>query len=176
MKWMIVLAVVILIVPSLIWYLICRLLIRYGQNEMRIADDKLARIEPRRMFNARISHREIINVWTVLMLTPTDGGSGFYLKTTNRDLKEGDTVGVAEMEELPDLAELLRSAQVRADDEHGHFIFAEDYRRLEGRVRQQRREAELMALFGQRLQLRGLAVILPVCLVIAGALLTVALH
>lgn len=176
MKWKIILALCILVGPALIWSAICSWLIRYGERGVKEADGKLSRIEPRKRFSAKISHREIINVWTVLMLTPEDGGTGFYLKTTNRNLQEGDTVGVVEMEELTDLAELLRSAQVRADDEHGHFIFAEDYSRLESRIRQQRKESEMLVSFGELFKARGLALILPVCIVIAGILLFLAFH
>ena len=167
MKWKIIAAVIILVVPALIWSRLCGLLMRYGEKGMKEADENLKRIEPRRVFPAKISHRELINVWTVLMLTPQDGSAGFYLKTANRTLKEGDTVEIAEMEELTDLAELLRSAQVRADDEHGHFIFSEDWQRLAGKLRAQRRESETLYAFGETLKARGLVLILPVCVLIA---------
>lgn len=176
MIWKIILALMILILPSLIWSAICNVLIRSGSNDIKAADEKLALIEPRRVFPAIVSNREIINVWTVLMLTPKDGSTGFYLKTVNRELKEGDTVEIVEMEELTDLAELLRSAQIHADDEHGHFIFAEDYHRLEGKIRTQRREAETLVALGQAMKARGLVVIIPVCLVIAGAFFYWAFH
>lgn len=176
MKWKILAAVIILVVPALIWSKLCGLLINSGKKGMKEADDNLKRIEPRRVFPAKISHREIINVWTVLMLTPLDGSAGFYLKTTNRTLNEGDTVEIAEMEELTGLAELLRSAQVRADDEHGHFIFSEDHQRLAGKLRAQRREAETLAAFGETLRARGLVLILPVCVLLAVILLVWAFH
>ena len=110
------------------------------------------------------------------MLTPKDGSTGFYLKTVNRELKEGDTVEIVEMEELTDLADLLRSAQIHADDEHGHFIFAEDYDRLVSKIRTQKREAEVLEAFGQTMKARGLVLIIPVCLVISGIILFWAFH
>ena len=176
MFWKIILALAVLILPALIWSRICGLLIRSGERGVKEADDTLIRIEPRRSFSATVSNREIINVWTVLMLTPNDGSTGFYLKTTNRQIKEGDTVGVVEMEELTDLAELLRSAQVHADDEHGHFIFAEDYQRLVGKVHTKRRESETVAAMGRAIKYRGLLAIVPVCVILAGIVLVWAFH
>ncbi|MBQ5334529.1 MAG: hypothetical protein J6Z45_01130 [Oscillospiraceae bacterium] len=176
MVWKIILALVILVLPALLWSAVCRVIIANGTSDVKSADENLALIEPRRVFSATVSNREIINVWTVLMLTPTDGSTGFYLKTTNRALKEGDTVGIVEMEELTDLKELLRSAQIHADDEHGHFIFAEDHSRLAGKLSQKRREGETLIALGQAMQLRGLLLILPVCAVIAGVLIFSAIH
>lgn len=164
MKTIIICAVIILI-PSLICWLICAGLKATATKLRSHAQELQKAFSNSRTFDAKVASTEILMGWTVVMLIPTDGKTGFYLKTTRRDIKEGTVFSCTEIPEHPEREFVLKNAQVKPDDS-GHFIFTSDYQRMMAKIKQEEHEGNQFLLFRRRVQLFWLFAVMPVCIII----------
>jgi len=161
-----IICVVIVLIPSVICWLICAGLNKAAKNCKQHAQQLIAAFSKARHFDAKVASTEILMGWTVLMLVPTDGKTtGFYLKTTRRDIKEGAVFSCTEIPEHPEREFVLKNAQIKPDDS-GLMIFTSDYERMMGKIRQEEAEGNQFLHFRQRVQMFWWFAVLPVCAII----------
>jgi hypothetical protein len=126
----ILIALVILVILTVIWCMISGSLIRYGQREINAVNEKISKMKAVKRFTATVVSTEILSGWSVLMCKPDDGSEGFYLKTTNRSITPNTRLGFVQFDDFPEKDEVLRSSQVRPDEEFGKRIPDYDYDRV----------------------------------------------
>ncbi|MBR5372860.1 MAG: hypothetical protein IK130_11680 [Oscillospiraceae bacterium] len=158
-----VICALIIAIPSIIVFIFAGLLKHLANKELKHAQELLNTFTKARHFDVKVASTEILMGWTVLMLVPTDGKTGFYLKTTRRDLKEGDILHCTEIPDHPERAELLKGSQIKPDDS-GFMVFQDDYNRLINKIRTQQSEGNSFLAFRQRLLEQWLIKILPACI------------
>ena len=169
-KWIII-ALLIVMIPIVLWNLICSALISYGEQEQKAADEKIKAVEPRKQFTATVVSTEILNVWSVLMCTADDGSEGFYLKTTDRSIKAGTVLPIVQLNDFPGMEELLRHCQVKPDEEFRNRITGMDHRRILDKLMSERDGAVYFIRLGYWLRKIGMSVVTPVCILAAAALI-----
>lgn len=169
-KWIFI-ALLILVIPSVIWCLISGAIIRYGQREITAVDDKIRKMQPVKRFTATVVSTEILGGWSVLMCKPDDGSEGFYLKTTDRSIKPDKRLGIVQIDDFPEKDEVMRSSQVRPDEEFGTRIPDFDYERVMNKLQGDISSGKYFVHLGSWLMKVGLLIIVPVCLIIGIALI-----
>lgn len=155
----------IIVIPAAVMFLIAGLMRAHAEKMRKHAEELRSVFSKARHFQAKIANTEILMGWTVLTLVPTDGKTGFYLKTTRRDAKEGEIIRCAEIPEHPERAVLLKSAQIKPD-ESGLMIFENDYERLMQKIQQEASEGGTFMMFRQHVLQIWLLKVLPICIVL----------
>ena len=155
---------------------ICNALIRYGKREAAAVEETIRNAQPRRKFSARVISTEIINCWSVLQCSAEDGSEGFYLKTSDRSAKAGDTVEMVQLNDFPDMETVLRHCQVRPDEEYRNRLTEADYARLLKKLGDERDGFLYTAKAGQFAKEQILFVLVPACIVIAGIIIWIGSH
>lgn len=164
MKTIIICAVIILI-PAVIIGLICMALKKAADKMNRHAQELIDTFSKARKFDAKVASTEILMGWTVVMLVPTDGKTGFYLKTTRRDIKEGDMFSCTELPEHPEREFVLKNSQIKPDDS-GLMVFTSDYERMMAKIREENADSKHMLYLRQHFQLIRWFVVFPVTVII----------
>ena len=164
-KWILI-ALMILAIPTVIWCTISGAVIRYGQREINAVNEKIKHMQPVKRFTATVVSTEILGGWSVLMCKPDDGSEGFYLKTTNRSIKPDTRLGIVQIDNFPEKDEVLRSSQVRPDEEFGTRIPDYDYDRVMSKLQGDISSGRYFLHLGSWLMKVGLLIIVPVCLII----------
>ena len=164
MKTIMICALIILI-PSSVFWLIAGALKRTGNKMKKHAQELVDVFSKARRFDAKVASTEVLMGWTVIMLIPTDGQTGFYLKSTRRDIKEGEVFSCTEIPEHPERDFVLKNSQVKPDDS-GHIIFTSDYERMMNKIKAETADGNHLLYVRGHVLTFWMFVILPICLII----------
>ena len=166
----ILICLVIILVPMIIWtFFTAWIQGNYEKDEQKYRK-LLESLSNPQTFEAKVISKELINYWTVLTATPSPDGSGFYIKTADRNVDVGYTICMAVLPDFENRETELRGTQVILD-ESGRFMTAADYDRMMSKFESKRMDAQVGILMFQRLTAIGYAVILGVTLIISAVIL-----
>ena len=164
------LCLVIIVIPLVIWNLIVVVIAETFQSEINKYRDILKKAERPETFQAKIINKELINCWTVLTATPSPDGSGFYIKTADRNVEIGTDIYMAVLPEIPNREEELRGTQVILD-ESGRFLTEADYGRMMAKFNGKLEDAEVGRMMFARLSFYVNAAIVAVTIIISAIIL-----
>ena len=162
----ILLCLVIIVIPLLAWNLLAGKIKGTFQAEIDKYKQIIKTTENPKTFQATVINKEFINCWTVLTATPSPDGSGFYIKTADRNIDTGNVLNMAVLPEFENREEELRGTQV-ITDESGRFLTQADYARMMTKLGGKLEDAQAGELLFSRLSAYVNAAILGVTLIIS---------